>query len=37
MPPLLPAAQRHGTISEYFNDNTDNEKIHEAPPPIAPG
>jgi len=37
LPPLLPAAQRQGTISAYFNDNVDNEKIHEAPPPIAPG
>lgn len=37
LPPLLPAAQRHGTISEYFNDNVDNERIHQAPPPIAPG
>ncbi|HEU4726741.1 MAG TPA: DUF4157 domain-containing protein [Kofleriaceae bacterium] len=37
LPPLLPAAQRRGTISEYFNDNVDNEKVHEAPPPIAPG
>ncbi|HEX3765982.1 MAG TPA: DUF4157 domain-containing protein [Kofleriaceae bacterium] len=37
MPPLLPASQRQGTISSYFNDNVDNEKIHEAPPPISPG
>jgi Domain of unknown function (DUF4157) len=37
LPPLLPAAQRQGTISSYFNDNVDNEKIHEAPPAIAPG
>jgi uncharacterized protein DUF4157 len=37
LPPLLPAAQRQGTISSYFNDNVDNEKIHEAPPTIAPG
>lgn len=37
LPPLLPAAQRQGTISSYFNDNVDNEKIHEAPPPISPG
>jgi hypothetical protein len=37
LPPLLPAAQRHGTISAYFNDNVDNEKVHEAPPTIAPG
>lgn len=37
MPPLLPAARRQGTISAYFNDNIDNEKIHEAPPTIAPG
>ena len=37
LPPLLPAAQRRGSISSYFNDNVDNEKIHEAPPQIAPG
>ncbi len=37
LPPLLPAAQRKETISAYFNDNVGNEKIHEAPPPIAPG
>jgi hypothetical protein len=37
LPPLLPAAQRQGTISSYFNDNVDNEKIHEAPPAISPG
>lgn len=37
LPPLLPAVQRQGTISAYFNDNVDNEKIHEAPPTIAPG
>jgi hypothetical protein len=37
LPPLLPAAQRQGTISSYFNDNVDNEKVHEAPPQIAPG
>jgi hypothetical protein len=37
LPPLMPAAQRQGTISSYFNDNVDNEKIHEAPPAIAPG
>jgi Domain of unknown function (DUF4157) len=37
LPPLLPASQRRGTISSYFNDNVDNEKVHEAPPPIAPG
>jgi|GEM_PF-3585239 len=37
LPPLLPASQRTGTISSYFNDNVDNEKIHEAPPQIAPG
>jgi hypothetical protein len=37
LPPLLPRAQRQGTISSYFNDNVDNEKVHEAPPPIAPG
>ena len=37
MPPLLPPAQRQGTIASYFNDNVDNEKIHEAPPPISPG
>jgi Domain of unknown function (DUF4157) len=36
MPPLLPAAQRNGTISSYFGDNVTNEKIHEAPPSIAP-
>jgi hypothetical protein len=23
--------------ASYFNDNIDNEKIHEAPPPISPG
>lgn len=37
LPPLLPPNQRQGTISSYFNDHVDNEKIHEAPPPIAPG
>ncbi len=37
LPPLLPASQRQGTISSYFNDNVDNEKVHEAPPAIAPG
>lgn len=37
LPPLLPAAQRQGTISQYFNDNVDNEKVHEAPPVITPG
>jgi hypothetical protein len=37
LPPLLPPAQRQGTIASYFNDNVDNEKIHEAPPPISPG
>lgn len=37
LPPLLPPAQRRGTISSYFNDNVDNEKIHEAPPAISPG
>jgi hypothetical protein len=38
LPPLLPAAQRQGTISSYFNDNVDNEKFQEAPPPpISPG
>lgn len=37
LPPLLPPNQRQGTISSYFSDNVDNEKIHEAPPPIAPG
>lgn len=37
MPPLLPPAQRQGTIASYFNDNVDNEKIHQAPPPISPG
>jgi hypothetical protein len=37
LPPLLPPSQRQGTISSYFNDNVDNEKIHEAPPTIAPG
>jgi len=37
LPPLLPSAQRQGTISSYFNDSVDNEKVHEAPPQIAPG
>jgi Domain of unknown function (DUF4157) len=37
LPPLLPRSQRQGTISTYFNDNVDNEKVHEAPPAIAPG
>jgi hypothetical protein len=37
LPPLLPSAQRNGSISSYFNDNVDNEKVHEAPPAIAPG
>src|SRR4051812_28192736 len=37
LPPLLPPAQRHGTIASYFNDNVDDEKIHQAPPPISPG
>lgn len=36
MPPLLPRNQRDGTISSYFGDNVTNEKIHEAPPSIAP-
>jgi len=37
LPPLLPAAQRQGTIGSYFGDNLTNEKIHEAPRDIAPG
>jgi hypothetical protein len=37
LPPLLPAAQRRGTIGSYFNDNVDDEKVHEAPPTITPG
>ncbi len=36
MPPLLPRNQRDGTISSYFGDNVTDEKIHEAPPSIAP-
>lgn len=37
LPPLLPPAQRQGSIASYFNDNVDNEKVHQAPPPISPG
>lgn len=37
LPPLLPAAQRQGTIGSYFGDNVDDEKVHEAPPTITPG
>ena len=37
LPPLLPAAQRQGTIASYFNDNLTDEKVHEAPRDIAPG
>jgi hypothetical protein len=37
LPPLLPAAQRRGSISSYFNDNVDDEKVHQAPPAISPG
>jgi len=32
---LAAAEKRHGTISEYFEQNVTNKKIHEAPPNIA--
>ena len=38
LPPLLPATdpRRRGTIAEYFESGLTNEKVHEAPPAIAP-
>jgi hypothetical protein len=38
LPPLLPAGdpRRRGTISEYFEDGLTDERVHEAPPSIAP-
>ncbi len=38
LPPLLPATdpRRRGTIAEYFESGLTDEKVHEAPPAIAP-
>jgi hypothetical protein len=38
LPPLLPPGdpRRRGTIAEYFEGGLTDERVHEAPPPIAP-